>query len=112
MLHRQVFAGVTSTFANGVAAAVHYGALISLSVIIPAWLANPLAFLLASLVGYLGHALLTFREETGGQQFARRWLMLQYGVNLSVCGLLPLVLPRPVAVLLATAALILLARRR
>ena len=78
---------------GGVAAAVHYGALISLSVIIPAWLANPLAFLLASLVGYLGHALLTFREETGGQQFARRWLMLQYGVNLSVCGLLPLVLP-------------------
>ena len=78
---------------GGVGAAVHYGALISLSVIIPAWLANPLAFLLASLVGYLGHALLTFREETGGQQFARRWLMLQYGVNLSVCGLLPLVLP-------------------
>ena len=40
--------------------------------------------------GYLGHALLTFREETGGRQFARRWLLLQYVVNLSVCALLPL----------------------
>jgi hypothetical protein len=30
---------------------------------------------------------LTFREETGGRQFARRWLLLQYVVNLTVCAL-------------------------
>ena len=47
-------------------------------------LANPIAFLAASVAGYLGHALLTFREETGGQQFARRWLLLQYVVNISL----------------------------
>ena len=40
-------------------------------------LANPIAFLAASVASYLGHALLTFREETGGRQFARRWLLLQ-----------------------------------
>ena len=53
-------------------------------------LANPIAFLAASVASYLGHALLTFREETGGRQFARRWLLLQVVVNLSVCALLPL----------------------
>ena len=61
---------------GGTAAVVHIGVLllgqgISLS------LANPIAFLAASVAGYLGHALLTFREETGGRQFARRWLLLQ-----------------------------------
>ena len=53
-------------------------------------LANPIDFLAASVAGYLGHSLLIFREETGGRQFARRWLQLQYVVNLSVCALLPL----------------------
>ena len=75
-----------------VAAAIHYGALRGLSLILAEWLANPIAFLAASIAGYLGHALLTFREETGGQRFARRWLLLQYAVNLSVCGVLPLLL--------------------
>ena len=59
----------------------------------PLWAANPLAFLAASIAGYLGHARYTFRPETGGQRFARRWLVIQYVVNLSVCGVLPLVLP-------------------
>jgi predicted glycoside hydrolase/deacetylase ChbG (UPF0249 family) len=40
----------------------------------------------------VGHALVTFREETDGKRFARRWLVLQYAVNLSVCALLPLIL--------------------
>ena len=53
-------------------------------------LANPIAFLAASVASYLGHALLTFREEPGGRPFARRWLLLQVVVNLSVCALLPL----------------------
>ena len=55
------------------AAAIHYGVLRGLSAAGPEWLANPVAFLVASLAGYLGHALLTFREETGGRRFARRW---------------------------------------
>ena len=75
-----------------VAAAIHYGILRGLGLTLAEWLANPIAFLAASITGYLGHALLTFREETGGQRFARRWLLLQYAVNLSVCGVLPLLL--------------------
>ena len=75
-----------------VAAAVHVGILLLFSQWISLSLANPIAFLAASVVGYLGHALLTFREETGGKRFARRWLVLQYAVNLSVCALLPLIL--------------------
>ena len=74
-------------------AGVHYGVLLGLAGSSPEWLANPLAFLIASLTGYLGHALLTFREETGGQRFARRWLVMQCSINLIVCGLMPLVLP-------------------
>ena len=75
------------------AAAVHAGVLLALGMVMPLWLANPLAFLAASLAGYLGHARFTFRPETGGARFARRWLVLQYAVNLSICSLLPLVLP-------------------
>ena len=76
-----------------VAAAVHYGVLVALRLAMPTWLANPLAFLAASITGYLGHARYTFQPETGGARFARRWLVLQYAVNLTVCGLLPLILP-------------------
>lgn len=75
------------------AAAVHALVLLALGLLMPLWLANPLAFLAASLAGYLGHARFTFRPETGGQRFARRWLVVQYVVNLTVSGVLPLVLP-------------------
>ena len=75
-----------------VAAAVHAGILLLFSQWMSLSLANPIAFLAASLAGYVGHALVTFREETGGKRFARRWLVLQYAVNLSVCALLPLIL--------------------
>jgi len=86
-----------------VAAAVHAVMLLSLGMVLPLWLANPLAFLTASLAGYLGHARFTFRPETGGQRFARRWLLIQYIVNLAVCSVLPLALPArlPEAVRLA-----------
>ena len=76
-----------------VAAAVHALVLLALSLLMPLWLANPLAFLAASLAGYLGHARFTFRPETGGQRFARRWLVVQYVINLTVSGVLPLALP-------------------
>ena len=86
---------------GGTAAAVHFGVLLLLGQWMALSLANPIAFLAASVAGYLGHALLTFREETGGRQFARRWLLLQYVVNISVCALLPL-LKAPTLVLVFT----------
>ena len=86
---------------GGTAAAVHIGVLLLLAQWMSLSLANPIAFLAASVAGYLGHALLTFREETGGRQFARRWLLLQYIVNISVCALLPL-LKAPTLVLVFT----------
>ena len=75
---------------GGMAAAVHISMLLLLAPWMILSLANPIAFLAASVAGYLGHALLTFREETGGRQFPRRWLLLQYLVNISVCALMPL----------------------
>ena len=89
-----------------VAAAVHLGILLLFSQWIHPSLANPIAFLAASLAGYAGHALVTFREETGGQRFARRWLVLQYAVNLSVCALLPLILGPWVQPIFRTAVLV------
>ena len=88
------------------AALVHTTALLSLERIAPVWLANPLAFLAASIAGYIGHALVTFREETGGRRFARRWLLLQYAVNLAVCALLPLLLGNWIPMTLRTAVLV------
>ena len=67
---------------GGTAAAVHIGVLLLLGPWMSLSIANPIAFLAASMAGYLGHALLTFREETRGRQFARRWLLLQYLVCL------------------------------
>ena len=90
---------------GGTAAAVHISMLLLLAPWMILSLANPIAFLAASVAGYLGHALLTFREETGGRQFARRWLLLQYVVNLSVCALLPL-LNAPTLVLVFTPTLL------
>ncbi len=89
-----------------VAATVHAGILLLFSQWISLSLANPIAFLAASLAGYVGHALVTFREETGGQRFARRWLALQYAVNLSVCALLPLILGQWVQPILRTVVLV------
>lgn len=76
------------------AAGIHALALLVLGRVMPLWVANPLAFLAASFASYLGHACFTFRAETGGQRFARRWLILQYVVNLTVSSVLPLALPQ------------------
>ena len=84
-----------------IAAVIHAAVLLSLGSWLPLSLANPIGFLTASVAGYLGHALVTFREETGGRRFARRWLLLQYAVNISVCSLLPL-LNAPTVVLVFT----------
>ncbi len=84
-----------------IAAVIHASVLLGLDSWFPLSLANPIGFLAASIAGYLGHALLTFREETGGRHFPRRWLLLQYAMNISVCSLLPL-LDAPTVVLVLT----------
>lgn len=74
-------------------AGVYATVLIVLEHLIPVWLANPLAFLSASLVGGLGHSRYTFHNETGGNNFARRWVLAQYLINIAVCSVLPILLP-------------------
>ena len=54
------------------------------------------------MAGYLGYALLTFQEETGGRQFDRRWLLLEYVVKISICALLPLFKGPTLALVLTT----------
>ena len=96
-LNRLVRYGAIGT----IAAVIHASVLLGLGPWLPLSLVNPIGFLAASIAGYLGHALLTFREETGGRRFPRRWLLLQYAVNISVCSLLPL-LDAPTVVLVFT----------
>ena len=55
------------------AAAVHIGVLLLLGPWMSLSLANPIAFLAASVAGYLGHALLTFREETWPQNIKKKF---------------------------------------
>ena len=91
----------------GVAAAlVHAAVLLLLGLVAPLWISNLCGFLTASLVGYLGHARYTFRPETKGQRFARRWLLLQFGINVSVSALLPLVLGSWMPALISTVILV------
>lgn len=74
-------------------AGVYALTLIILEKWLPTWFANPMAFLVASLVGSMGHSRYTFKEETGGSSFARRWVATQYLINVTVCTVLPLALP-------------------
>ena len=71
-------------------AAIHGIILIVLSQALPLSISNLFAFLTASISSYLGHALFTFRKETKGKKFARRWLLLQYFINISISALLPI----------------------
>ena len=58
----------------GIAAALtHAIFLFLLSIIFPIWIGNILAFLIASITSYFGHALFTFRTQTKGSKFAKRW---------------------------------------
>ncbi len=74
------------------AAGIHGSVLVGLSQFHPFWISNVCAFLTASLFSYLGHALFTFRDETFGQRFAKRWLLLQFTVNVCISALLPMAL--------------------
>ena len=74
-------------------AGVYASTLLILEQWLPSWIANPTAFLVASVAGSFGHSRYTFRRETGGNHFAKRWVAAQYLLNIAVCTLLPLVLP-------------------
>ena len=79
---------------GGLAAAIHLGLLIGLARLgLPVPLANLSGYLAALLWGYLMHALLTFRQQTEGERFPRRWLLLQVLINLSLSVGLPQLLP-------------------
>ncbi len=58
---------------------------------LPLWSSNSLGFIVGSIVSYYGHAFYTFKEETSGTRFARRWLFLQFIVNIIASALLPLI---------------------
>ncbi len=75
---------------GGMAAVVHALVLLVLSKSFPLWISNLSGFLVASLISYLGHAIYTFRRETKGKRFARRWLILQFSTNIILASLLPL----------------------
>ncbi len=73
-----------------ISATIHGIVLILLSQLIPLSISNLLAFLAASISSYFGHALFTFRAETRGKRFAKRWLCMQYFINISISTFLPI----------------------
>ena len=75
-----------------IAASTHGIVLFSLLKIFPLWFSNLLGFLSASVVSYIGHATFTFRKETKGKIFAKRWLFSQFTLNIFVSSLLPIIL--------------------
>ncbi len=74
------------------AAAVHGSLLLVLSQALPLWVSNLFAFLMASITSYLGHSFYTFRKETKGERFARRWLVIQFISNVAISAFLPVIL--------------------
>ncbi len=80
--------GVVGAFA----AAIHASILTTTNNFLPFWTSNLSGFLGASFLSYLGHSYFTFRIETNGKRFARRWLVIQFTVNLLASALLPIAL--------------------
>ena len=80
---------------GGAAALIHLLVLLLLPRLgLPLPWANLSGYLAASLWGYVMHALLTFRPQTAGERFPRRWLLLQVLINLSLTLGLPQLLPQ------------------
>ena len=80
---------------GGGAAAIHLLLLLGLPRLgAPVPLANLAGYLTALLWGYVLHALLTFRRQTSGELFPRRWLLVQLVINLSLSLGLPQLLPQ------------------
>ena len=82
---RYLIVGITATIA-------HLAVQFSLLYHFPLWISNALGFFVGSLASYFGHALFTFQEITSGSIFARRWLFIQFSLNISISALLPLAL--------------------
>tara|TARA_Y100001968_G_C19396466_1_gene738618 strand:+ start:163 stop:1503 length:1341 start_codon:yes stop_codon:yes gene_type:complete len=74
------------------AGVIHTLVLLILLNFLPLWISNFSGFIAASLLSYIGHARYTFHQETKGDKFARRWLILQFLINTSLSILLPLIL--------------------
>lgn len=92
-------------FVGLLAAGLHAFLLLSLSALgfyLP--LANLAAFLGASAWSFVAHSKFSFKPQTGGRLFARRWLVLQLFLNVLLSLLLPLALgplaPTPAATVL------------
>jgi len=90
---------------GGISSVLHALALVSLpSVGLSVTAANLTGFLVASLWSYLGHSKFSFRHQTQGKVFPRRWLFVQLATNTALCLLLPNLLgtlfSRPLATVL------------
>ena len=72
-----------------IAALVHALTLLLLIRVFPLWLSNILGFLFASIASYFGHALFTYKKDTLGSIFAKRWLAFQFTTNIGLSGLIP-----------------------
>ena len=58
---------------------------------VPLPVANLTGFLVASLWSYFAHSKVSFRQQTKGKVFPRRWLLLQLAINVILSLLLPAV---------------------
>jgi putative flippase GtrA len=77
---------------GGISAGLHALLLVFLPRVgVPLPVANLTGFLLASLWSYLAHAKVSFRQQTKGKVFPRRWLLLQLALNVILSLLLPAV---------------------
>lgn len=93
MKHGNLIYTITKYITVGLfSALIHAVALISLSNLLSLALSNLIGFLLASFTSYLGHALFTFRKETKGKRFARRWLTIQYTTNIMLSISIPIII--------------------
>jgi predicted glycoside hydrolase/deacetylase ChbG (UPF0249 family)/putative flippase GtrA len=77
---------------GGISAGLHALVLVFLPRIgVPLPVANLTGFLVASLWSYLAHSKASFRKQTKGKVFPRRWLLLQLALNVALSLLLPAV---------------------
>ncbi len=77
---------------GGISAGLHALVLVFLPRIgVPLPVANLTGFLAASLWSYLAHSKVSFRKQTKGKVFPRRWLLLQLVLNVVLSLLLPAV---------------------
>ena len=77
---------------GGISAGLHALLLVFLPRVgVPLPVANLTGFLVASLWSYLAHSKVSFRQQTKGKVFPRRWLLLQLALNVVLSLLLPAV---------------------